>query len=147
MLDEVAEKFELARGQLDRLTCLRDLGFAEVDRDVAEAKCFSDGGRTRYRRRASPQQCLDTREQLHHLERLDEVVVGAELQSDDTIDNLPARGQHQDRRLDSALAKCAAHIEATAAWQHDVEQDGVERAGATASKSPDGVAFALDFIA
>ena len=44
------------------------------------------------------------RQQLDRLERLGEVVVGAELQADHAIDDLGARGQHQDRRLDALLA-------------------------------------------
>ena len=83
-------------------------------------------GAVRHRRRAPAEQRLDAREQFRHLERLDEVVVGAELQADDAIHDLAARRQHQDRRLDAALPQRPADVEAAAAWQHDVEQDDVE---------------------
>ena len=55
-----------------------------------------------------------------------EIIVGADLQSDDPIHLFAARGQHQDRRL-SARAEDAAHLEPIDVGQHDVEDDGVER--------------------
>ena len=76
------------------------------------------------------QQRLDPRQQLRHLERLDQVVVGAQLEADDLVDDLAPRGQHQDRRLHALLAKRAADVEAVAAREHHVEQDHVEGAGA-----------------
>ena len=70
---------------------------------------------------------LDARQQLRHLERLGDVVVGAELEADDLVDHLAARGEHDHRRLDAALAQLAADVEAAHARQHQVEQQQVER--------------------
>jgi hypothetical protein len=75
------------------------------------------------RGRHAAQQRLDAREQLGHLERLGEVVVGAELQPDDAVEHLGARGEHQDGRRDAALPQRPAHVEPVAAGQHDVEHD------------------------
>ena len=75
-----------------------------------------------WRRRRAPQLGLDARQQLDHLERLRDVVVGAELQADDLVDDLPARGEHDDRRLDAAFAQLAHDVEAAEARQHDVEE-------------------------
>ena len=79
------------------------------------------------RRRRPAQLGLDARQQLHHLERLGDVVVGAELQADDLVDDLAARGQHDHRRLDAAAAQLAQHVEAVHPRQHHVEQDEIER--------------------
>ena len=75
------------------------------NRKVSPRAALADG------RGAAPQQRLDAGEQFRHLERLDEVVVGAKLQPDDAIDDLSARGQHQDRRLHPALAERSTHVE------------------------------------
>ena len=81
---------------------------------------------------------LDAREQLHHLERLGQIVVGAELQADHLVDHLAARGQHDHRRLDALLAQVAQHVEAVLPGQHHVEQQQIERLLRARAPAPRG---------
>ncbi len=53
---------------------------------------------------------------------LDDVVVGAGLQSHDHVEVVAARGEHDDRQL-AGLADAAAHLDAVHPRQHEVEQD------------------------
>ena len=72
-----------------------------------------------------PQQALDPRQQLGEVERLGDVVVGAELEAVDHVVRLVARGEHQDRREVAVLAQPLADLEAVDLGQADVEQDEV----------------------
>ena len=96
--------------------------------------------------RRPPQLGFDPRQQLHHLERLGDVVVGAELQADDLVDDLAARGQHDHRRLDAAPAQLAHDVEAAEPRQHDVEEDEIERLAGRALEAALAVAAALDAV-
>ena len=97
-------------------------GFA-VDLQPSEAQ-----HRLRRARRdpAAAQDRANARLQLARVEGLGEIVVGADLESDDAVRVLAARGQHQDRRL-RAGADRATDLEAVDIGQHHVENDGVER--------------------
>ena len=66
----------------------------------------------------------DASDHLARAERLDDVVVGAELEADDPIGFLTARGEHDDRHLRGS-AQLAADVVAGAVRQHYVEQDEV----------------------
>ena len=74
----------------------------------------------------APQNRADAGEKLAWIERLGQIVVGADLKADDPIRFLAARGQHQDWRL-RARPDIAADFEAIEIGQHHVENDGVER--------------------
>ena len=75
-------------------------------------------------RRAPAHQRADPRQQLLALERLDEVVVGAAVESLDAVVGLGARGEDQDR--DVALgAQPAADLDAVEPRQAEVEDDEV----------------------
>src|SRR5687768_10111733 len=104
MLDEVAQQLELAGRQLDRPAGLGHFGFAEVDRDFAKPKRLTNSG-GRNRRSTPTQESLDAGQQFRHLERLDEIVVGAKLQAHNAIDDLPTGREHEDWGLHSALTK------------------------------------------
>ena len=65
---------------------------------------------------------LDPRDELARVERLRQVVVGADLEPDDLVDVLVARGQHQDRHV-GALADPLADLDAVDVRQHQVEHD------------------------
>ena len=73
------------------------------------------------------QQRLDPAHQLAQPERLGQVVVGAELEADDLVDLVVARGQDQDRHLGAGGAHAAQDLEAVDAGQADVEDDEVRR--------------------
>ena len=72
-----------------------------------------------------PQQALDPRQQLGEVERLGDVVVGAELEAVDHVVRLVARREHEDRREVAVLAQPLADLEAVDLGQPDVEQDEV----------------------
>ena len=73
----------------------------------------------------APQQGLDAAHQLAQAEGLGQVVVRAQLQADDLVHLLVARGQEQDRRLVARAAQPAQHLEAVDARQADVEDHEV----------------------
>ena len=66
----------------------------------------------------------DAGDHLGAAERLDHVIVGAELEADDPVGLRPARGEHQDRDV-AAAAQRAADVAAVAVGQREVEQDDV----------------------
>ena len=66
----------------------------------------------------------DARDHLGAAERLDDVVVGAELEADDPVGLRAARGQHHDRDV-AAAPQRAADVAAVAVGQGQVEQHDV----------------------
>ena len=112
------EKVELARAKIE--TPLPDvrLAPARVDAQVADLDRAGAAGR-----RVGPaKDGADAGDQLARVERLGDVVVGAQLEPDDRVDVLGARGQHDDRRL-AATADLAAHLPAVQLGEHQVEDD------------------------
>ena len=88
-------------------------------------RCRGRGVVGRRHRRAATDDGADARDELAEAERLDDVVVGAELQPDDPVDLFGARGHHDDRHV-GARPQLAAHVEAVAVGQAEVEQHHVE---------------------
>ena len=78
---------------------------------------------------AAAQDGADARDHLGRAERLDHVVVGAQLETDDAVGLRAARGEHDDRhgRLAPQLA---ADLAPVAVRQRDVEQDEARVAAA-----------------
>jgi hypothetical protein len=91
------------------------------------------------------QQRFDARQQFERLEGLGEVIVGAQFQSYDFVRQLTTCGEHQDRRIDPALAQVAAHVKTALPRKHHVENHHIEvsRAGAFQSVSSGGGALKL----
>ena len=97
--------------------------------DLVPAALMS-GGAVRGRRAAGAQHRADAKDQLADAERLDDVVVGAQLEADHAIDLLALCGQHHDRRLAGAClaaADPAADLGARDVGQHQVQQNDVGR--------------------
>ena len=65
-------------------------------------------------------------DQLARIERLAEIVVGADLKADDAVDVLFQRGQENDGHVRALGAQIPAHIEPRAVGQHDVEHDEID---------------------
>ena len=65
-------------------------------------------------------------DQLTRVERLAEIIVGADLESDDAVDIFFQRGEQDDRHAGALGAKVAAKIEPRAVRQHHVEHDQVD---------------------
>ena len=68
------------------------------------------------------------RQQLEDRERLDEVVVGARLESRHSVTDLTASGEEKDRDLRFARAQAGAEIDTGSVREHDVEDHHVEGA-------------------
>ena len=76
------------------------------------------------RQQAAAQDALHAGEQLREGERLDEVVIGAELEPLDAVVDLVARAEEKHRRL-PLPADALQHRPAVDPGQHHVEQDQV----------------------
>ena len=72
--------------------------------------------------RGAAEHALDARHELARVEGLRQIVVGADLETDDLVDVLVPGGQHQDRDV-RALAHAAADLEAVHVGQVEVEDD------------------------
>ena len=75
--------------------------------------------------RCAPQQRLQPRQQLLHLERFGQVVVGAGLQALHLVLPAPARREHEDGQVAAALAQPADDVQAGEPGQADVDDGGV----------------------
>ena len=77
------------------------------------------------------QQRAHARDELVRAERLRQVVVGAELETDDALGFLGAGGEHDDRDRGGRLVRAhdAADLEAVDVRQHQVEHDQIRAAG------------------
>src|SRR5262245_8706902 len=107
------------RGQLDLTSAAPDQARANVDDEIGDLH----GLRTQ--RGAPPQQRPQARQQFMEIERLDQVIVRARVETRDAIRRRVARRQHQDRESQTFRAQLAADFEAVLERQHDVENDQV----------------------
>jgi hypothetical protein len=80
-------------------------------------------------RRPPPQQRAHAREQLLALERLDQVVVGADVESFHARVQRVARGQHEDRRVVLVAAQLARDLDAVHPGETQVQNDQVGEEG------------------
>src|SRR5215217_3181907 len=111
---QILQQLELALGQLDRPLAAVHLVRVGVQREVADAQ------RGHAARRAPAQQRAQPCEQLLALERLDEVVVGPDVESLDTGVERVARGQHEDRSVVGVLAQPPRDIDTVHPRQAEV---------------------------
>ena len=128
---ERGEQVELLRRQLE-LARRRD---ARGARAVDLERCRRAAGPRRAVRRATPaRDGADARDQLAQAERLHDVVVGAELEPDDPVGLLAARGDDDDRHV-RALAQPPADVEPVDVGQAQVQQHevGPERSSSAAA--------------
>src|SRR5437868_8038467 len=120
VVEQLPEQIELLRCELDlRLADLR-LAPARVDDEVAvpEDRALPVDA---VRRRAAHDR-PHPRNELARIERLRHVVVGADLEADDLVHVLIARGEHEHRQI-TALADPLADLDAVDVGQHEVEDD------------------------
>ncbi len=124
---ECGEQVELDPGQLEpRVPTDRFAGFG-IDPEIQELAPTIPG-----RNRASgdgqgrpTKDCSNAGDQLARLERLGDVVVRADLETGDPVDELVAGSQHDDGRHRTADAELAQDIEPGASRQHHVEDDEI----------------------
>ena len=127
MPEQILEQIELARRSARSAdhhepTRARD----EIDLEVGGLQSKD------VRRPATTQQRADAREQFRQRERLDEIVVRAEIEPEHTIVDPVACGQNQDRRFDVPFAQRLQDLEPAPAGQHQIEDDQVEQLGVRA---------------
>ena len=95
---------------------------------------------------------FDAREELHGVEGLREVVVGAAPQAPDAVGIVPAGGEHDDGHVGSPLANAPADLEAVGFGQHDIEKHQIgalveaRHAGGRTIRPVQGVAMASQEI-
>src|SRR3954451_24957953 len=108
-----------------------ELSLREVDRAIAPRDLVCVGGqgqvprpwRRHPARRPPPQQRAHAREQLLSLERLDEVVVGADVEALDARVECVARGEDEDRRVVLVVAQALRDVDPVEAGEAEVEDD------------------------
>jgi Ca2+-binding EF-hand superfamily protein len=105
----------------------RERAVGEVQREGSELDRprFRARRARRVLRRLAAQHGVDARHELSRIERLREVVVGANLEAHDAVDVIALRGEHDDRDVVGALAQAPADGEAVFARQHEVEHHQV----------------------
>ena len=84
--------------------------------------------------RRPAQHALHAGDELAWVERLRQIVVGADLEPDDLVDVLVAGGQHQDRDI-GGLADAPADLDPVEVGQHQVEDDQRGRLRATCASA------------
>src|SRR5207253_5038264 len=91
--------------------------------EVSFAEAFGGGGGARgaLLERGAAEEDLHARQQLAHRERLAEVVVRTDLESEDAVELLVARGEKDDGDALGLRADAAAELEAVHLRHEDVE--------------------------
>ena len=133
---EVLEQPELATGEVDRAIAPHDPPRHEVHLQIGDFQP------EHVRRAAAAQQRADPREQLGKRERLHEVVVRAEIKSEDAILDAVASGEDQHRCVDGPLAQRLKNVEAAATWKHQIQNHQIEPFSVGAEKPSSPVAAA-----
>src|SRR5215218_9873075 len=126
--EEYDEYLVLHVRQLDRLAVAAHVARARVGFNVPDRNALGRGGgggrEVGARRRArATQHGLYARYQLARVEGLRQVVVCAYLQTDDAVNVVAARRQHQDVYARALGAESAQHLEAVHAGHHHVQYD------------------------
>src|SRR5215471_17697745 len=129
------QQAELRRRQREELSIEAHLTAGAVELHAAGLQ-YAD------RRRLIAELQFDARDQLAHEERLDHVIVGAELQTDDAVGFAGAGGQEDHRGLREirVLPDALADVQTVGIGKHDVEQDEV---GTHLAAKLDGAAASL----
>src|SRR5262249_53890615 len=123
MAEEVFEQLELSRGQIEQpVGAVRPTGH-QIQLQVGGLQPED------FRRPAAAQERPDAREQLGQCEWLDEIVVGATVETEYAVVDAVARRENEDRRLDTALPQSLQDFQTAAPRQHQIENDEVKRLG------------------
>ncbi len=140
---EIDEEIEFAALQLQRRRAAQRPMRSNVHQQVAgrqlQWRLADRGAHVR-----AAQLRFDPRQQLVHAERLGQIVVGADLQSDHLVDFLVTRGQHQDRhmrhrRIQRVRPHRAAQLQPVQARQHQVQYHQLRRVAANHLERLDAV--------
>ena len=107
---------KLTRRKIDRRAFVHELPRREV-----ELRLRSADRRLRMTARAAHDRS-HTCEQLTQIERLDQIVVRAEIEPRDAIVQTVARGEHEHRRAIAVLPRSPQHFQSRASRQSEIEQ-------------------------
>ena len=96
------------------------LSRAEIEHEVGKSQALL---------RASQSACAhpNAREQHIEGERFGQVIVGARIQPANDVLGSISCGQQQDRSLDILASQASRHLQPVHEWQHDIQDDDVER--------------------
>ena len=114
--EQRVHQVELACRQVDGRTFVHELSRREVELCLRGAD-----GRLRMTAGASNDR-PHAREQLAKLERLDEIIVGTEIEPRHAIVESVTRGEHEHRRAIALLSRSPQHFQSRAARQAEIEQ-------------------------
>ena len=120
----MAQQLELRGREVDALGAARDAPALEVDDQVLVPDLAAAAGVCEIAIGTS-QERLDTAHQLAQPEGLGQVVIRAQLQSDDLVHLVIPRGEHQDRRLGAGRTQSAQQLEAVDAGESHVQDDEI----------------------
>src|SRR5207249_1767215 len=115
---ELCEQLELERPQCERRACECRATRSEINPQLAHL----DDPRLRWPGLCPSQDRADTRHELARREGLGEVVVSSELEADDAVRFIVARGQDQDRDV-RGVAQPSTEIEPVDVRKPEVEHD------------------------
>ena len=113
------EKRELRRRQIDRVAVPGHPHPRNIEHEVARTKRFEIA-----RGRMAAQHGADARHQLARAERLGDVVIGAQLEADELVGFVVARGEHDDREV-TRSADGPRDVEPVEPGQSKIEDDEV----------------------
>eukprot|EP01132_Coremiostelium_polycephalum_P019197 gene19196-biopygen10481 len=117
---EQVQQGELLVGQGDAHAATADAALEHVDLQVGDLQVFF------FTAWPAPGQGAQARHQFGEGKRLDQVIVGAQLQALDAVGNIVPGGQEQHRRV-GFLAQATQHFPAVHLRHHHVQHDHVER--------------------
>jgi hypothetical protein len=134
LLRECREQGELPWRDLDRIAVEPNLVCAEVDLEQPDPKELGRG----FARSGTAEHCANPRRKLARAERLDDVVVRPEVESDEDV-VLRRAGTDDDDRHAHLVSEDPADVEAVHAGHHQVEHDQVGPTRASQFERPPAV--------
>jgi hypothetical protein len=142
MADQEGQQVELANRQRHRPAGDSHLAGGRIDGHVPGAQRH---GALAVAGPGPAQHAAHPGDELAGAERLDDVVVGAQLQADDPVRLVALGGQHDDRGRVLG-ADLAAHLQAIHTRQHQIQDDQVRDVGAEGRQRGRAVLGRLDAI-
>lgn len=130
--DKRKQKRVFAWFEADVMTIDTRFARALIDLEAPEAQQLWTGFVTHSR---TTQDRADARDDLAWRKRFDDVVIGAELESDDAIDFVGSRRDHDERCLETLTAQRASDIESVDPGKADIEKREVDAISARAKSS------------
>ena len=133
---EGGHELEFDGGQRDGAAVVANEAGARVNLEIAKDRAIGrrNGRADRGRDRSATQHGVDSRGELARIERLGEVIVGADFQADDAVHVVAVGGEHDDGDGGDG-ANFAENFEASHAGKHHVENNEGIGAGESAAEA------------